>query len=216
MRVLILYERSGVVRDAFIRRGHDAWSVDLEPSEDCSLFHIQGDVREVWDRVRGWGIDLLIAHPPCTDLSVSGALHFKAKIADGRQQKAIDEFMWVAGLPVPMKAVENPIGIMSTRWRKPDQIIQPYEFGHDASKKTCLWLEGLAPLKLDPALYVPPRIIDGRKRWGNQTDSGQNRLGPSLHRAMDRARTYQGIADAMAEQFPSQRIHNREPLFDIG
>ncbi len=107
----------------------------------------------------------------------------------------------IAGLPDCRIAIENPVGVASTLWRKPDQIIQPYQFGDDASKRTCLWLIGLPRLRIDASLYIPPRFVGGRPRWANQTDSGQNRLAPSDHRAADRARTYGGIARAMAQQW---------------
>lgn len=199
MNVLVLYERSGIVRDEFRARGHSAYSCDIEPSESGPQWHhYQFDARDLLGD-SGW--DLVIAHPPRTHISVSGAHRFAEKRADGRQQAAVDEFMAVTECRAPRLCIENPVGIMSTLWRKPDQIVQPYQFGDDASKKTCLWLRGLPPLVLDPARYVQPRMVDGKPRWANQTDSGQNRLGPSEHRAMDRSRTYRGIAKAMAEQW---------------
>lgn len=198
MKVLVIFERSGRVRDAFSALGHDAWSCDIEPQE-TSGNHVQGDWRVAVHRQK-W--DLVIAHPECTHLAVSGAHRFKVKRADGRQQNAIRDFMAVAHIKVPRLCIENPISIMSSVWRKPDQIVQPHEFGDNASKKTCLWLRGLPKLVRDPALFVPGRLTaDGKHRWANQTDSGQNMLGPSSTRAMDRARTYQGIADAMARQW---------------
>jgi site-specific DNA-cytosine methylase len=144
---------------------------------------------------------MMIGFPPCTDLAVSGAAHFAKKRADGRQQRAIDFFMALANAPIKQICLENPVGIISTVWRKPDQIIQPWQYGHDASKKTCLWLKGLALLVSKPSDFVEPRIVCGKTRWANQTDSGQNKLGPSETRSADRARTYQGIARAMAEQW---------------
>lgn len=197
-RVLIACECSGVVRDAFRDRGYEAWSCDLLPSETEGQ-HVQGDVLKMLDSY--W--DLMIAHPPCTDLAVSGALRFK-----GKEQKQADSLAFVKRLmdaPIPRICIENPVSIISSRIRKPDQIIQPYQFGHDASKKTCLWLKGLPQLRIDPAKYVEPRIVvigGGQyNRWANQTDSGQNRLAPSEHRASDRARTYPGIAAAFADQW---------------
>lgn len=194
MRVLVLFERSGVVREAFRRLGHDAWSADAEPAEDGSPYHSSVTIRfdseiDIGDQVNdAIGADLpwnmVIAHPDCTHLSVSGAHRFAEKRADGRQQKAIQAFMWTTKIRAEYLCVENPVCIMSTLWRKPDQIIQPYQFGDDASKKTCLWLRNLPKLDIDPALYIPPRIVDGKSRWANQTDSGQNRLGPSGHRAI--------------------------------
>lgn len=199
MRVLIVCEFSGVVRNAFRVAGHEAWSLDLLPSEDNSIYHIQADVTRGFLR-DGW--DLMIAHPPCQYLSVSGQ-HWN-KCRPERQQlteEALDFVRTLLEAPIGRIALENPIGIISTRIRKPDQIIQPYQYGHDASKATCLWLKGL-PL-LQPTHYFSPRIVSGKSRWGNQTDSGQNRLGPSEHRWKDRSRTYQGIADAMADQWGS-------------
>ena len=198
MKILVACEYSGVVRDAFSKFGHDAWSCDILPTESPGQ-HIQGDVLPLLDL--DW--DMVIAFPPCTHLAVSGARYFEQKRKDGRQQKGIDFFMAFPNSRIPRKAIENPVGIMSTVWRKPDQIIQPYQYGHDASKATCLWLEFL-PL-LQPTNFVDPRIIvkNGKeyKRWSNQTDSGQNRLTPRSDRAKLRSKTYQGVADAMAEQW---------------
>lgn len=191
MRVLVACEFSGRVRDAFRALGHDAWSCDLLPSEAPGP-HLQGDVLSVLDQ--GW--DLMIAHPPCTDLAVSGARYWKAKQADGRQQRSVGFFTALADAAVPRIAIENPIGLMSTRWRKPDQVIQPWWFGEDASKATCLWLKGLPLLK--PTNKLPG---DARTRRANQTPSGQNKLGPSPDRWKERSRTYLGIARAMAEQW---------------
>lgn len=204
MKVLVACEVSGRVREAFRKLGHEAWSCDLESSS--SPFHLQGDVRDYVDR--GW--DLMIAHPPCTDLAVSGALHFKRKLEQDPecQEKALDFVRFLMyNTSIPKIAVENPVSIISTRIRKPDQIIQPYEFGDDASKKTCLWLKGLLPLV--PTRYVEPRWVEGKPRWGNQTDSGQNRLGPSETRGAQRAITYEGIANAMAEQWAEPRTRSR-------
>lgn len=188
MKVLVACEFSGVVREAFRKRGHEAMSCDLLPTE-IPGWHYQGDVLDVLDD--DW--DLMIAHPPCTHLAVSGARYFAKKRADGRQQEAIDFFMRLANAKIPKIAIENPVGIMSTKWRKPDQIIQPYMFGHDASKKTCLWLKGL------PILVATHWIV--KRRYANQTPSGRNNLPPSLNRWKLRSITYQGIADAMAEQW---------------
>jgi hypothetical protein len=194
--VLIAYERSGVVREAFRSRGHDAWSCDLAPAMDGSPHHLQGDVRDHL----GDGWDLLIAHPPCTYLCSSG-MHWTTRGLRDPQltEAALAEVRMLMGAPIRHIAIENPVGCISTRIRKPNQIIQPYAFGHDASKRTCLWLKGLPPLT--PTKLVHPRIVNGRLRWSNQTDSGQNRLGPSADRWMLRSMTYQGIADAMAEQW---------------
>lgn len=196
MRVLVACECSGKVRDAFVALGHDAWSCDIKPTESPGN-HIQGDVREALKQ--DW--DLIIAHPPCTYLSVSG-LHWNSKRPE-RAQKT-EEALAFARLffdhPCPKIAIENPVSCISSRIRKPDQIIQPYDFGHDASKKTCLWLKGLSKLEATGP-YVEPRLVNGKKRWANQTDSGQNNLPPSKNRAALRSETYSGIADAMALQW---------------
>ena len=183
------------MRDAFLAIGHEAISCDFLPTEKPGP-HYQGDVLDIlYDN---W--DLLIAHPSCTYLTSSG-LHWN-KRRPGRAQQTEDAIAFVmtlANAPIPKIAIENPVGCLSTRWRKPDQIIQPYQFGHDASKATCLWLTGLP--KLEHTEYAAPRMVNGRPRWGNQTDSGQNKLGPSPDRWAKRSLTYQGIADAMAEQW---------------
>lgn len=193
MKVLVACEFSGVVREAFRAKGHDAWSCDLLPSDIPAVNHYEGDVRDILDA--GW--DLMIAHPPCTHLAVSGAHRFKYKQQE--QKEALEFIKLLLEADIPKIALENPIGIISSRIRKPDQIIQPYQFGHDASKSTCLWLKNLP--KLVPTKYVEPRVVNGKNRWANQTDSGQNRLGPSEDRWKKRSVTYQGIADAMAEQW---------------
>ena len=193
MKILIACEHSGTVRDAFRRRGHLAVSCDLLPDEsDSSSFHRQGDVLDMLSE--GW--DLLIAHPPCTHLASSGARYFAAKRADGRQQQGIDFFMALAAAPIDRVCIENPVGVMSTHWRKPDQIIQPFEHGHPESKKTCLWLKGLPLLQPTDVLATPECGY-----WANQTPSGQNKLGPSADRWKLRSKTYGGIADAMAAQW---------------
>lgn len=247
MRILVACEMSGVVRDAFRERGHDAISCDLQESERPGP-HVVGDVLPLLSE--RW--DMVIAFPPCTDLCVSGARHFAAKRADGRQQAAIDFFMRFANLDCPQVAIENPVGIMSRLWRKPDQIIQPWQFGHDASKKTCLWLRGLSllePTSIVPGTLCPswipcpegcgnywchihrmhahdcdcPTIEEwtrdpyttGTTTWSNQTATGQNRLPPSDKRAAERSRTYQGIADAMADQWGGESIRPvQRTLFD--
>lgn len=193
MKVLIACEFSGVVRDAFAALGHDAMSCDLLPTESPGK-HYQGDIRDILDA--GW--DLMVAHPPCTDLAVSGARYFAQKRADGRQQAAIDFFMLIVQAPIEKIAVENPVGIMSTHYRKPDQIIQPFMFGHPESKTTCLWLKNLPPL-------LPTDILQRAGRWDNQTKSGQNKLPPSPDRAKIRSRTYSGIAQAMANQWGAKK-----------
>jgi hypothetical protein len=177
--------------------GHDAWSCDLLPTEQPGT-HIQDDVLKHLDD--GW--DLAIFHPPCTYLCSSG-LHWNHRVP-GRVDKTEEALVFVQKLldaPIERIALENPVGCINTRIRKPSQIIQPYQFGHDASKATCLWLKNL-PL-LVPTSNVEPRIVNGRKRWANQTDSGQNRLTPSDTRWLERSKTYQGIAEAMANQWGS-------------
>jgi hypothetical protein len=195
MKVLVACEYSGTVRDAFIAAGHDAMSCDLLPTDKPGP-HYQGDV---FDVIRdGW--DMMIAHPPCTYLCSSGLHWNKRRPERAEQTEAALAFVQaLLDAPIERIALENPIGCISTRIRKPDQTIQPWQFGHDASKATCLWLKNLAPLM--PTQTVAPRIIEGRKRWGNQTDSGQNKLPPSADRWKIRSATYQGIADAMAAQW---------------
>ena len=195
MKVLVACEYSGTVRDAFIAAGHDAMSCDLLPTEAPGP-HYQGDVRDVL----GDGWDLMIAHPPCTYLAVSGMHRTARGLRDPQlTEDALDFVRLLLAAPVPRIAVENPVSVISTKVRKPDQIIQPWQYGHDASKTTCLWLQGLPALQ--PTQIVKPRIVDGRKRWGNQTDSGQNRLSPSPDRWKRRSATYAGIAAAMAAQW---------------
>jgi site-specific DNA-cytosine methylase len=195
VKVLIACESSGTVRDAFIRAGHDAMSCDMLPTEQPGP-HYKGDVLDVL--YNGW--DLLIGHPPCTYLSVSG-MHWTTRGLRDPQltEDALAFAKLLMDAPIARIAIENPVSIISSRIRKPDQIIQPYHFGHDASKKTCLWLKGLPQLR--PTAFVEPRIVDGKPRWANQTDSGQNKLPPSADRWRMRSKTYQGIADAMAAQW---------------
>lgn len=225
MRVLIACEFSGIVREAFRRRGHDAWSCDLLPTEIPGQ-HLQCEVEDVLEDLPVW--DLMIAHPPCTYLASSG-LHWNKRIP-GRDELTHEAMMLVFNLmgegsiahSIPHIALENPIGRISTAYRKPDQVIQPWQFGHDASKQTCLWLKNLPKLRptetvnpifgcscgtrFDFALgkYGCPNCHgEGKVRpiWGNQTPTGQNKLGPSPTRAQERSRTYRGVADAMAEQW---------------
>lgn len=188
MKILVACEMSGRVREAFRKKGHNAWSCDLLPSLIPGP-HYQGNVLDYLGR--GW--DLLIAFPPCTHLSVSGARYFAQKKVDGRQQEGIDLFMSLANADIPKIAIENPIGIMSNLYRKPNQIIQPWQFGHPESKATCLWLKELPELV---PTNILPKPLSGK--WNNQTPSGQNKLGPSEDRALLRGLTYQGIAEAMA------------------
>ena len=180
LKVLIACEYSGRVRDAFTKRGHFAMSCDLLPSETPG-FHYQGDVTEII----GAGWDLMIAHPPCTHLAVSGARWFKEKQLE--QRESIDFFMSLVNAPIPKIAIENPIGIMSKQYRKPDQYIQPWQFGHGETKKTCLWLKGLPQLE-------PTDIVEGR-------ENRIHKMPPSEDRGKLRSLTYQGWADAMAEQW---------------
>jgi site-specific DNA-cytosine methylase len=195
MKILIACEYSGRVRDAFLARGHDAISCDILPT-DAPGPHYQGDVRDIFND--GW--DLMIAHPPCTYLSVSG-MHWTTRgLRDPKlTEDALDFVRLLMAAPIERIAIENPISVISSRIRKPDQIITPYQFGHDASKKTCLWLKNLPPLTLTQ--MIEPRIVNGKKRWGNQTDSGQNKLTPSADRWKIRSETYKGIANAMASQW---------------
>ena len=181
MKVLVACEYSGRVREAFRKKGHDAWSCDILPSEDNSPYHIQQDVKDILSDK--W--DMLIAHPPCTHLAVSGARWFKDKVEE--QEEAIAFFLHLANSPIERVAIENPVSIMSTRYRKPDQIIQPWMFGHGETKATCLWLKNLP-------LLTPTDIVDGRY-------PAVHKMGPSPDRWKNRSRTYQGIADAMANQW---------------
>jgi len=184
MRVLVACEYSGKVREAFRKLGHDAWSCDLLPADDDSPYHYQCDVRELLDK--GW--DLMIAHPPCTHLAVSGARWFKDKQME--QAEALGFVNQLLAAPIPKIALENPISIISSHVRKPDQIIQPWMFGHGETKATCLWLKGIPKL-------TPTNIVDGREGrvW---------KLPPSKDRWKLRSETYQGIADAMASQWGNE------------
>lgn len=186
MRVLVACEFSGVVRDAFIARGHDAMSCDLLPTEAPGP-HYTGDLFDVID----YPWDLAIFHPECTHLAVSGSRHFDAKRLDGRQQSSVAFFMRIVrrSAHIPMTAIENPVCVMSSLWRKPDQIIQPWQFGHGETKATCLWLKGLPPLH-------PTEIVEGR-------EPRIHHMPPSADRWKERSRTYPGIANAMAEQWGS-------------
>jgi hypothetical protein len=185
MKIMIAGECSGRVRNEFRSKGHDAWSFDLyEDDENKSWYHRKEDaVKAAYSE--HW--DMLIAFMPCTHLCVSGARHFEAKRADGRQQQGIDLFMSMVNSPIKKQCHENPIGIMSTIYRKPDQIIQPWMFGHGETKATCLWLKGLPLLK-------PTKIVSGR-------DDRIHRMPPGPNRAKERSRTYMGIAEAMADQW---------------
>ena len=182
MRVLVACEYSGVVRDAFISQGHDAMSCDLLPTDRPGP-HFQGDVRLLL--ALQW--DLLIAHPPCTHLAVSGARHFAAKKASGVQDEALDFVRTLLDAPIPRIALENPVSIISSRIRKPDQVVQPWQHGHGETKATCLWLKGLPPLR-------PTNVVDGR-------EARVHRMPPSADRWKLRSTTYAGIARAMADQW---------------
>jgi len=255
MKVLVACEYSGRVRNAFEKLGHDVLSADFEPAEDGSPYHYQGDC---FDLINDQHFDLLIAHPPCTYLSVSG-MHWTTRgLRDPKLTDDALEFVQrLMAAPIAKIAIENPVSVISSRIRKPDQIIQPWWFGDDASKKTCLWLKGLPKLELNINQVISPRgwskvmpaadmlececcgepycpecdahyadcgcigpteddvemkKVDGvlfgsrlnpapKMRWDNQCESGQNRLGPSDDRWKERSRTYEGIANAMANQW---------------
>lgn len=189
MRVLVACEFSGVVRNAFAERGHDAWSCDLLPSELPTLFHICGDVREVLDH--GW--DLMVAHPPCRYLTRAGARWWKEPGVWEKQNEAAVFFLALYSAPIPRVAVENPVGIMSSRFRKPDQYIQPWQFGHGETKKTGLWLRGLP-------LLQPTNVVGGREPRVHYAAPGPDRW-------KERSRTLHGIADAMADQWGTWSAH---------
>lgn len=224
MKVLIACEYSGVSRRAFEALGHEVWSADFEPAEDGAANHYQGDC---FDLINGERWDLMIAHPPCTFFTVAAAwalkdpnyekypgvgYHQKVKLGtltgEARRNAQKEALVFVRRLlaaDIPRIVIENPVGQLSTMLRKQDQIVQPYQFGHDASKATCLWLYGVLPLRLDPAQHVDPRMVwNGKRwvgRWGNQTNSGQNKLSPAEDRWKERSRTYPGIAEAWAQQW---------------
>jgi hypothetical protein len=189
VRVLVACEFSGTVRDAFRAAGHDAMSCDLLPTETPGP-HYQGDVRDVL--TDGW--DVMVAHPPCTHLASSGARWFALKVQEQAESVAFVHALWDA--PIPRVCIENPIGVLSTRFRKPTQIVQPWQFGHGETKATCLWLRGL------PAL-MPTAVVDGREQriW---------KLPPSADRWKLRSLTYQGIAAAMADQWGRDDAQERE------
>jgi hypothetical protein len=218
MKILIACEYSGRVRNAFAKLGHYVVSADFEPSEDNSKYHYQGNCFDLIDSMK---FDLMIAHPPCTYLSVSGMHWTKRGLRDPQLTEDALEFVKrLMDSPIEKIAIENPVSVISSRIRKPDQIINPYQFGEDASKKTCLWLKGLPILKstnlIDPRMVCCGKVIESgdkygcpdcngskvaRPRWANQCDSGQNKLAPSDDRWKERSRTYQGIADAFADQW---------------
>lgn len=184
MKVLVACEYSGKVREAFRKLGHDAWSCDFLPADDGSKHHYQCDVLEILNK--GW--DLMIAHPPCTHLAVSGARWFKDKQRE--QVEALDFVRKLLDTPIPKIALENPVSVISSKIRKPDQIIQPWMFGHGETKATCLWLKNLPKLN-------PTNVVEGR-------ENRIHKMPPSKDRWKRRSETYQGIADAMAQQWGEQ------------
>jgi len=191
MKVLVGCEYSGVVRQAFRNLGHDAWSCDLLESEDNSQYHIVGDVLNIVEDC--W--DLGIFHPPCTDIAVSGAAWFKEKIADGRQQRALDFVQRLMDAPIERIAIENPISVISSKIRKPDQIIQPWMFGHMEQKATCLWLKNLPKLVETNNVKAEMMLLPKRER------ERMHYLPPSPTRWKERSRTYPGIAEAFSKQW---------------
>ena len=187
MRVLVACEYSGRVRDAFLRRGHDSMSCDLLETEAPGP-HYQGPVEDVLSD--GW--DLMVAHPPCTDLAVSGSRHFPEKIADGRQDAALDFVRLLMNAPVERWCIENPVSVISSAIRAPDQIIQPWEYGHGEVKATCLWLKNLPKLR-------PSNCVEGREERVHLMPPGPNRW-------KERSRTFKGIAEAMGEQWGEREL----------
>ena len=202
MRVLVACEFSGTVRDAFIRGGHEVMSCDLEPT-DMPGPHYQGDMFDIIND--GW--DMMIAFPPCTHLAVSGAKHFAIKRADGRQQQGIDFFLKVINSNISKIAVENPVGIMSSIYGKPNQIIQPWQFGHEAQKTTCLWIKNLPLLQhtkiVEKGSFYVSKTGKKMPSWSHDAvDQNGKKLGyNTLEIKKIRNKTFQGIADAMADQW---------------
>ena len=190
MRVLVACEFSGIVREAFNRRGHNAWSCDLLPAEDGSPYHHKADVLQLLTRTQ-W--DLMIAHPPCTHLAVSGAKWFKDKQKE--QSEALEFVRKLMDAVIPKIVIENPVSVISTRIRKPDQIIQPWMFGHMEQKTTCLWLKGL------PLLQATDNVKEEMMKLPKRERERLHYLPPSPDRWKKRSKTYQGIADAMADQW---------------
>jgi hypothetical protein len=205
LKVLVGCEFSGIVRDAFAALGHDAMSCDLEPTERPGQ-HYQGSLFDVID----YPWDLAIFHPPCTHLSVSGSRHFEAKKINGLQQSAVSFFMKIVrnSEHIPMTAIENPVSIMSTMYKKPT-IIHPWQFGHMETKTTCLWLKNLQPLV--PTNIVKDEMLNLPKYMMNRI----HYMSPGENRAKERSRTYQGIADAMAYQW-GKEINNEQPILSHG
>lgn len=196
MKVLVACEYSGRVREAFRRLGHDAWSYDLLPADDNSPYHVQGDVLNNLND--GW--DIIIAHPPCTDLSSAGASRWPQKQLDGRQKKGVEFVLKIANADCPKIVIENPVGFLSTAWRKPDQIINPFQFGEAERKRTCLWIKGLP-------LLVPTDIVEVKPAGFVVRKSGA-KIGKYYYyyyhqgkNAHERSKTFQGIAAAMGAQW---------------
>ena len=188
MRVLVACEYSGRVRDAFRRHGHDAWSCDLLECEADPTWHYQRPVEEILNQ--GW--DLMVAHPPCTDLAISGSAHLGKKYADGRVDRALDFVRLLMNAPISRWCIENPISLISSRIRKPDQIIQPWEFGHGECKATCFWLKNLPRLRAT-------NYVEGREERVHKMPPGPNRW-------KERSRTFEGVAAAMGDQWGNRDL----------
>jgi hypothetical protein len=212
VNVLIGCETSGRTREAFRRRGHNAWSCDLLPAEDNSPYHLQCDVLTLLNPWYGWNLGIF--HPDCTYLTNSaewayGDGPYHQKVLPGTltgaarrtaRERAVEFVQRLWDAPIEHTVIENPVGVLSSVFMPPTQYIQPNEYGDDASKKTCLWLKNLPTLQ--PTCHIPPRITaDGKQRWGNQTDSGQNKLTPGPDRWKERSRTYNGWSEAFADQW---------------
>lgn len=219
LNIAVAMEQSGTMRDAYRQLGHNATSIDRMPDWKGSPHHIQGDVYDVLESGQCDPLDLLVGHPSCTYLSSSGQ-HWKYRDPSRipKIEQGVSDFMRLVRQNVPHQIIENPIGIMSTRYRPGDQIVQPWMGGDDASKATMLWLKNLDPFTFDPEKFAAPRIVvDPRtgksmKRWANQTDSGQNRLGPSPDRWIQRSKTYPGLAKTIAEQSAEQILRRQRGL----
>lgn len=206
LNVLIACEMSGNVRNEFRKLGHNAWSCDIEPCMDNSVYHYQGDIHDILDNPSEhptW--DLMIAFPPCTFLCSSG-LHWNKRRPERQHQtdEALEFVRYLLNINIPHIALENPIGCISTQIRPPDQKIQPFEYGHPESKTTCLWLKNLPQLQPTNILQKPSCGY-----WDNQTPSGQNKLGPSKNRSTIRSITYPGIACAMATQWSNYILNTK-------